>query len=203
MRLILIRHGQTASNVAQALDTSAPGAPLDETGLAQAVNLVARLEAELGEIDAVYSSNLLRAKMTAAPLAAARGMRVVEHAGLTEISAGDLEMRNDRDAQLAYREVFFRWLSGDLTAKVPGGEDARTALERFDSVIEQARDAGTRKLVVVSHAAMLMTWLSARSSNFDPALLSPVPLANTGVVTLDVVTGPAWKLHSWQDRLLD
>ena len=203
MKLILIRHGQTASNVAQALDTSAPGAPLDETGLAQAQRLVTRLETDPGEIDALYSSSLLRAKMTAAPLAAARGLLVAEHAGLTEISAGELEMRNDRDAQLAYREVFFRWLSGDLAAKVPGGEDARTALDRFDAVINQAKAAGTGKLVVVSHAAMLMTWLSARSSNFDRTLLSPVPLINTGVVTLESSTGASWRLRSWQDRVLD
>lgn len=203
MRLILIRHGQTASNVAQALDTAAPGAPLDETGIAQAQALVERLGAEGQDVDAVYSSTLLRARMTAAPLATARGLEVAEHAGLTEISAGVLEMRADRDAQLAYRDVFFRWLSGDLSARVPGGEDARTALDRFDSVIEQARDAGTGKLVVVSHAAMLVTWLASRSANFDPKLLAPVPLANTGVVTLENATGSSWMLRSWQGRSLE
>ncbi|MDO2934014.1 histidine phosphatase family protein [Paeniglutamicibacter sulfureus] len=201
MRLILIRHGQTASNVAQALDTAAPGAPLDETGLAQARELVRRLGAE--DVDAVFSSPLLRAKMTATPLADSRGLVLAEHVGLSEISAGDLEMRNDPEAQLAYREVFFRWLSGDLAAKVAGGEDAHTALDRFNSVIEQARAAGTGKLVVVSHAAMLVTWLASRSTNFDPGLLSPLPLANTGVVTLDAVARSRWTMRSWQDRRLD
>ncbi|RAX47839.1 histidine phosphatase family protein [Arthrobacter sp. AQ5-05] len=203
MRLILIRHGQTASNVAQALDTAAPGAPLDETGMAQAQALVERLGAEGQDVDAVYSSTLLRARMTAGPLAQARGLQVAEHAGLSEISAGELEMRTDRDAQLAYRDVFFRWLSGDLAARVPGGEDARTALDRFDAVIEGARGAGTGKLVVVSHAAMLVTWLASRSANFDSALLSPVPLANTGVVTLENATGSSWRLRSWQGQRLE
>ena len=144
MRLILNRHGQTASNLAQALDTAAPGAPLDETGLAQAEALVERLGTEGDDVDAVYSSTLLRAKMTAAPLARSRGLDVAEHAGLTEISAGELEMRNDPDAQLAYRDVFVRWLSGDLEAKIPGGEDGRSALERFDAVIEGARAEGAQ-----------------------------------------------------------
>lgn len=198
MRLILIRHGQTASNVAQALDTAAPGAPLDETGLAQVRTLVQRLGAE--DVDAVFSSPLLRAKMTAAPLAKAYGLVLAEHAGLSEISAGELEMRNDTEAQLVYRDVFFRWLAGDLAAKVTGGEDAHTALDRFDTVIERARAAGTEKLVVVSHAAMLVTWLASRCSNFDPGLLRPTPLVNTGVVTLDAGTASRWKLLSWQDR---
>ncbi|GAA5225732.1 histidine phosphatase family protein [Paeniglutamicibacter antarcticus] len=203
MRLILIRHGQTASNLAQALDTAAPGAPLDETGLAQAEALVERLGTEGDDVDAVYSSTLLRAKMTAAPLARSRGLDVAEHAGLTEISAGELEMRNDPDAQLAYRDVFVRWLSGDLEAKIPGGEDGRSALERFDAVIEGARAEGAGKLVVVSHAAMLVTWLATRSINFDSTLLSPLPLANTGVVTLETAAGSNWRLRRWQDRHLD
>lgn len=201
MRLILIRHGQTASNLAQALDTAAPGAPLDETGMAQAEALVERLGAD--ELDAVFSSTLLRAKMTATPLAQARGLVVAEHAGLTEISAGNLEMRNDQESQLAYRDAFVGWLSGDLGAKVPGGEDAQTALDRFDAVIQDARNSGTGKLAVVSHAAMLVTWLAIRSNNFDPTLLSPLPLNNTGVVTLEGVGSSGWKLRSWQDRILD
>lgn len=198
MRLILIRHGQTASNVAQALDTAVPGAPLDETGLAQARALVQRLGAE--DLDAVFSSPLLRARMTAAPLAEAHGLMLAEHQGLSEISAGELEMRNDPEAQLAYRDVFFRWLAGDLAAKVAGGEDARTALDRFNTVIEQARAAGTGKLVVVSHAAMLVTWLASRCSNFDPSLLHPMPLVNTGVVTLEAGAKTRWTMRSWQDQ---
>lgn len=203
MKLILIRHGQTASNLAQALDTAAPGAPLDETGLAQAEALVERLGTEGNDVEAVYSSTLLRAKMTAAPLARSRGLVVAEHAGLSEISAGELEMRNDPGAQLAYRDVFVRWLSGDLGAKIPGGEDGRSALERFDAVIEGAREEGAGKLVVVSHAAMLVIWLATRSTNFDSTLLSPLPLANTGVVTLETAAGATWRLRRWQDRHLD
>ena len=36
MRLILIRHGQTHSNVAHALDTTVPGADLTDLGREQA-----------------------------------------------------------------------------------------------------------------------------------------------------------------------
>ena len=36
MRLLLLRHGQTESNVIGALDTAVPGAPLNELGLRQA-----------------------------------------------------------------------------------------------------------------------------------------------------------------------
>ncbi|MGL3807792.1 histidine phosphatase family protein [Paeniglutamicibacter sp. R2-26] len=200
MRLLLIRHGETASNVAQALDTAAPGAPLNEVGLAQAESLALQLAED--RLDAVYSSPLIRARMTATPLAAARGLMLAEHAGLSEISAGDLEMRTDAEAQLAYRDVFFRWLQGDLTAKIPGGEDGRTALDRFSAVIEQAGAEGTESLAVVSHAAMLMTWMASRNSNFDLSLLRQAPLRNTGVAVLESGPGGRWTVHSWQGRTL-
>jgi len=56
VRLILIRHGQTQSNVDHLLDTGHPGAPLTEEGLEQAATLVDRLASE--PIEAVYSSDL-------------------------------------------------------------------------------------------------------------------------------------------------
>ncbi|MFF5793261.1 histidine phosphatase family protein [Paeniglutamicibacter sp. NPDC012692] len=200
MRLLLIRHGETASNVVQALDTAAPGAPLNEVGVAQAERLAEQLATE--ELDAVYSSPLIRARMTATPLATTRGLLLAEYAGLREISAGELEMRTDMEAQLAYRDVFFRWLQGDLLAKIPGGEDGRTALERFSAVIERAGADGTQSLAVVSHGAMLMTWLASRKSNFDLSLLRHSPLQNTGVAVLE--SGPAdrWTVHSWQGQTL-
>ncbi len=70
-------------------------------------------------------------------------------------------------------------------AKIPGGEDGRTALERFSAVIERASADGTESLAVVSHGAMLMTWLASRKSNFDLSLLRHAPLQNTGVAVLE------------------
>ena len=65
MRLILIRHGQTQSNVDHLLDTGHPGAPLTAEGRRQAATLVDRLAAE--PIEAIYSSDLTRARQTAEP----------------------------------------------------------------------------------------------------------------------------------------
>lgn len=72
MRLILVRHGRTSSNVGFQLDTAAPGADLDEAGRAQADALVELLAEH--PITAVYTSNLVRTQQTAAPVAAAKGL---------------------------------------------------------------------------------------------------------------------------------
>ena len=200
MRLLLIRHGETASNVIQALDTAAPGALLNEVGVAQAEKLALSLADE--NMDAIYSSPLVRAKMTATPLVVSRGLILGEYGGLREISAGELEMRNDPEAQKAYMEVFFKWLQGDLNAKISGGEDGNTALERFSAVISQAKRDGLESLAVVSHGAMLMTWVASRKSNFDLTMLRKSPMQNTGVAVLESGLGDRWNVESWQDQKL-
>lgn len=71
MRLLLVRHGQTPSNVRFLLDTAVPGPGLTELGERQAAALPEALAGE--DIDALYASTLTRAQLTAAPLAGARG----------------------------------------------------------------------------------------------------------------------------------
>ena len=107
MRLLLIRHGQTTSNVMHALDTSAPGADLTELGRTQAAVIPEVLSDE--RIDGLYVSNLVRTQQTAQPLADARALTPITRLGIREISAGALEMRSDDEALKEYIEVVFGW----------------------------------------------------------------------------------------------
>ena len=68
MRLFLIRHGQTSSNVLGLLDTEPPGPGLTELGVKQAAGILGQLVG--APIVAVFSSSATRAQQTAAPLAA-------------------------------------------------------------------------------------------------------------------------------------
>lgn len=74
-RLLLIRHGQTTSNIRHALDTALPGAALTELGWSQAHAAGERLARERdSEQDtplALLSSQALRARQTAAGIATA------------------------------------------------------------------------------------------------------------------------------------
>nr|WP_284288846.1 histidine phosphatase family protein [Angustibacter aerolatus] len=89
MRLILVRHGQTPSNVQRLLDTAVPGADLTDLGRQQAERVPTGLADE--PVEAVYASTLVRTQQTAGPLAAALGLDVQVRDGLREITAGDLE----------------------------------------------------------------------------------------------------------------
>ena len=76
MRLLLIRHGQTPSNVDGLLDTARPGPGLTELGERQAAEIPDALKHEA--IDGIYVSVLRRTLITATPLIVDRGLDPVE-----------------------------------------------------------------------------------------------------------------------------
>lgn len=207
MRLILIRHGQTPSNENHFLDTAVPGPGLTELGLAQAAALPEALGHE--PIDGIYASNLVRTQYTAAPLAAALGLPVDVRDGLREISAGNLEMRNDRDAIVAYLKTVYSWVRGDLDVHMPGGPNGHETFDRFDAVIDELQAAGLKNPVVVSHGAMIRAWCTARAANIEPDFIVENALSNTGVAVMESAedagggrlkgqgTPGSWNLLTW------
>jgi probable phosphoglycerate mutase len=193
MRLLLIRHGQTPSNVIGALDTATPGPGLTELGREQAAALPGALAAE--SIDTLVVSSLVRTHETAAPLAAARGLEPIVRPGIREIEAGDLEMRNDREGVMAYLEAFGSWAQGQYDARIPGGENGVEAFDRFDEVVREF--ANVENLAIVSHGAMIRYWVARASSNVDAAFVSDNPLSNTAVVALSGSPEDGWFVESW------
>nr|WP_300147040.1 histidine phosphatase family protein [Propionicimonas sp.] len=188
MRLILVRHGRTASNVGFLLDTAEPGADLDEGGLEQAAELVERLSHH--EIEAVYTSSLVRTQQTARPVAEHRGLQLQVLPGLREISAGDDELSSDATR---YIGTMIAWGHGDLGARIPGGEDAHEFFARFDAAIEQVAASGRQVVMVVSHGAALRVWSSERVHGFTEAL-GRAHLDNTGVIVVDGSPDEGWQL---------
>jgi probable phosphoglycerate mutase len=195
MRLILIRHGQTSSNVAGVLDTRIPGPGLTDLGRTQAAALPETLRDEA--IGALYVSTMVRTHETAAPLAHARGLAPVERAGIREIGAGDLEMRGDRAAVVEYLDTMIRWVAGEDELRLAGGETGREFAARFDAVVAEAEDAGHGTVALVSHGAAIRCWSGMRARGLDAAFVADHPLENTGVVVLEG-SGRDWTLESWE-----
>src|ERR1700726_5066104 len=86
MTILLVRHGETDGNAARVLQR--PDVPLNDRGLRQAEQLARRLSA-LG-FARILCSDLLRARMTAAPLAARSGVAIEQSPLLQERNFGDL-----------------------------------------------------------------------------------------------------------------
>lgn len=200
MRLLLIRHGQTPSNVSGALDTALPGPGLTDLGVSQAH---AVCDAVAGEtIDGVYVSRARRTHLTAQPLLDRLGVEAQELPGVHEVQAGDVELHTDADSVQAYLLAMARWVEGDVDAAVPGGEVGRDFFARYDSSLQQVVDAGHRTAVVVSHGAAIRTWTTARCRNLGPRFALNNPLGNTGVVVVEGEPG-AWVARSWMGAVLD
>ena len=199
MRLFLIRHGQTPSNVLGALDTAHPGPGLTELGTTQAGALVQTLAES--PVDAIFASTLVRTQHTAAPLASALGIDVEIRKGLHEIEAGSLEMRTDRESVMTYVETAFAWSIGEYDRRMPDGPDGHDFFGRFDADIDAISNAGVESAAIVSHGAAIRVWVAHRSTGLRGDLAADYVLANTGIVELEGSTRDGWKLVSWDGRL--
>ncbi len=201
MRLLLVRHGQTPSNVRGALDTGFPGAALTPLGEAQAAAVPAALGDE--DVSAVYASTLVRTQLTAAPLARARGLDVTVCDGLEEVSAGDLELREDPDAAQAYAACVARWMSGDLAAGMPGGTTGHAFHARYDgavrALLREHRPQDT--VAVFSHGAAIRTYV-ALAVGLDPEVATELRILNTGMAVLDGDPATGWQLTRWRTEPL-
>lgn len=194
MRLILIRHGETDSNVNRQLDTAFPGAPLNPTGLAQADALVGAIAHE--PIDAVYASTLERAQQTAAPLARARSLTVTVVDGIQEIAAGVEEMNTD---WTVYVGMLNSWAPHNLDTGLEGGETAREFLSRFTNAVAAMERAGDEAVAVVSHGAALSVWATSQDPSIG--LADAHPLHNTQWIVLNGSTTDGWQIERWGDHL--
>ena len=198
MRLLLIRHGQTAGNVAGVLDTAFPGPGLTVLGLAQAAAIPEALAGE--RVVGLYASRLVRTQLTAGPLAEKCGLAVVILDGLEEISAGALESASDADACAAYIGTLVAWSDGDLRRPMPGGPDGRSFFDRFDSAVRAmaASHGPDDTVVAVSHGAAIRVWSSVRAAT-TPDVGVERGLMNTGVVVVEGDPKNGWNLVEWRE----
>lgn|SRR5690606_1761792 len=199
MRLLLIRHGQTPSNVVGALDTARPGAGLTALGQVQAAALPQVLGDE--QIESVYASVLTRTQLTGRPLAVNRGLDIRVREGLEEISAGDYEMRTDGDAVQEYIEAGWRWANGDLGHAIAGGESGYDFFRRYDAAIDEIAEAHSTA-AVVSHGAAIRVWASCRAVNVASETAVQRGLRNTGMCLLEGDPDSGWVLQRWHEEPL-
>jgi broad specificity phosphatase PhoE len=195
MRLLLLRHGQTPSNVQGLLDTANPGPGLTPLGERQAAAVPHGLRGR--RVDAIAVSPLLRTSLTAAPLARERGIEPLTVDGLHEIEAGELEMAGAHEAHRLYLSTVFAWARGEVGRAMPGGPDGRAFLGRYDGAVAQIAARGWDSVVVVSHGAAIRTWVSARVAGVDIDHVEQTTLANTGLVEVDGDPERGWQLVAW------
>jgi probable phosphomutase (TIGR03848 family) len=147
--VLLVRHGQTPTT-GKVLPGRAPGLHLADVGNQQAQRAADRI-AELKTVDAIYASPLERARETAAPIAAARGMKVQIDKGLLECDFGEWT-----GAELKKLMKLPEWGTvqrAPSTFTFPGGESFNAMQTRMVTAIDRLRVLHAGGVIVcVSHA---------------------------------------------------
>ena len=177
--LILICHGETEFN-REGRFQGGIDAPLTEHGRRQAERLAAPLAGE--RIDALQCSDLLRARQTAAPAAAALGgLPVQPDARLREQGFGVLEGLTFAEARERQPAALAVWARHQADSAPPGGETVRAFHDRVVAAVRDiaARHAGKR-IAVVTHGGVLdMLWRATHGLPLDGPRTVLIP--NTGL----------------------
>lgn len=164
-RLFLVRHGETELNSAERY-WGRSDVKLSAVGIEQAERLRDRLAVE--KIDAVYSSNLERALVTAEIIAFSHRLAVTTCAELREVDFGQLEGLNFSEISQLYPEVAKLWAERSTKLKYPGGEslvEFNTRVSKFLSKLDKHTTGET--ILVVAHAGVLRT-LVCQLLGIDP-----------------------------------
>jgi probable phosphoglycerate mutase len=174
-RIILARHGEAEYEDEYLADR---GGSLTPLGRAQARQLGQRLAGE--RVARVVTSALSRAVQTAELAAAELGVEVVVREGLHEFLVGD--HAGALAESFPFDPVFERWTSGDLGARIPGGESGTEVAQRVIAVLEDLADTFRGETVlVVSHGGAIFTALQVLAPDPD----RPIDLPNCAAYVLE------------------
>ena len=158
MRLILVRHGQTEWN-ADGRYQGQSNVALSDTGRKQAKFLAERFPVKC--LDAIYSSDLDRAKETAECVGEKLGVPVHPEKAFRELSFGDWE-------GLTYQQITARWpeeshklFTAPDELEIPNGETFRALQNRALAKIDELCKAHVNQTIgIFAHGAINKTILA-------------------------------------------
>ena len=189
-RVLIWRHGRTEWNAVGRMQGQTDVA-LDELGVLQAAQAAPLLAAE--EPDAIVSSDLARAQVTAQALAAVTGLPVRLDARLRETCFGPWQGLTHEEISVGWPEQHARWQRGE-PAGVEGAETPGEVASRMREAIDDALAVTDGTLVVVSHGGSAKRAVQALLEWSDATLGQLGVLGNCRWTELrHTVRG--WRLH--------
>jgi broad specificity phosphatase PhoE len=152
LHLMLVRHGETEWN-AQRRYQGQMDIPLSALGRRQAELIAGRLAGK--EIDAIYASDLSRARETAQAIAEKNGLEVIPEPRLRELKFGVLEGLTFDEAQAQYPEMISAWLE-DFNRPPQGAETIDVFNARVVSLLDDLKQKHEEQIVLlVGHGGSL------------------------------------------------
>ena len=152
-RLFLIRHGQSAGNAEGRFGGHGP-TPLSDLGREQAEK-TAKVIAKEG-INAIYSSDLLRAVQTAEPLAKLLDLPINASEAFRERHVGVLEGLTFDESKQAFPKDYYALVNRNIHHVITEGESYRQLLRRITAKLNDVlRSHSGERIAVYSHTGAI------------------------------------------------
>ena len=200
-RVFVVRHGQSNAQTAEILSGHDTCTGLSELGRAQVGALTARLvrTGELGDVDAVYTSILARARETAELLRpAVGGLDALAECDFCEIHAGSAE-------GMRYEEMRAKYLTGGRLADpfhraIPDGESWADLYHRVGGrLFRVALDHPGETVVVAGHGGTVGASFVAFGHTPMRQATDIVHTVTNASITEWVGVGDHWRLVRFND----
>ena len=133
-KLYLVRHGQSAGNASGRFGGHSP-TPLSELGEKQAKMTAQALARE--RINAIYSSDLLRAVKTAEPLSELLNLPITKTTSFRERHVGVLEGLTFDESKEQHPKDYYALINRQVNHIITGGESYRQLLRRATSTLKE------------------------------------------------------------------
>lgn len=192
-RVVFIRPGETEWNKIGRWQ-GIVGVPLNGHGRAQAERL-AKFVRNIG-LDALYSSDLRRAKDTAEIIAESAHTKVVYDGRLRERSMGEWQGLTLNEIQAWYPEEYVRVQADPEGYQVPAGESRKQVAKRVHSAFEDILGRGGMTIGIISHTTAIRALLAELVPDSDPYNMQ---FRNMSVTTIAQNEDGTWKISQLDD----
>ncbi len=184
--ILLVRHGQTDWNYAGRIQGTTD-IPLNPDGMRQSQALAESLTGQ--RIEAVFSSDLLRALQTAQIVCERLAVPLIRDSHLREVNHGEWEGMLISVVRSKHAEAYAAFRGDMPGARAPGGETMREALERMEAALDKAADRFPRgRIMIVSHG-LTLALVRCRVNRMPLSLSHLYGLENCKVVSIQWETG--------------
>lgn len=194
-RLCIVRHGETAWNAEHRVQGQLD-VPLNDYGRRQAQAVAAVLGRE--RFSAIYSSDLGRARETAAPTAAALGLEVKLDPALRERHYGIFQTLTYADVKLKYPEDYARFERREPEFDFRTGESLRAFYERAVKCVQGIAAAHPGGEVLVFTHGGVLDKLYRYVTGLPLSAPREFRIPNCGINRLGAAPG-AWQILVWAD----
>lgn len=181
-RLILIRHGYSSGNKAKEF-CGQRDVPLDAIGYRQAEEMAAYVIATFA-VDAVYTSDLCRARDTVKPIADALHLPLLPSAALREVDVGDWQGKTAEEVRKIYPESLATYESTPGLARFDGGESYALLTARILPEIDRIAKANEGKTVVIGTHGGVIRALRAHVDGIPLSKIGDLPQVHNASLTL-------------------